>query len=96
MLGLTNDYNRLSEVIDDDISAIDALNLLMNSFEMYNEMVLALITKESGHVDPRTLRARTDGIDGLADSLRARAILLGTYLAPGGSIDQDVEKRNTI
>jgi len=96
MIDLTRSYNRLSEVVDDNSSAVDAMNLLMNSFEMYHEMVLALITKESGHVDPRTLRARTDGIDGLADSLRARAILIATYLAPGESIDQDVEKKNTI
>jgi hypothetical protein len=83
MLSLTSSYNRLTDVIEDDNDASDALNLLMNSFEMYHEMVLALITKESGHVDPRTLRARTDGIDGLADSLRARAILIDAYLAPG-------------
>lgn len=87
MLRLTTPYNRLSEVIDDNVSASDAFSLLMNSFEMYHEMVLALITKESGHVDPRMLRARTDGIDGLADSLRARAILIDAYLAPGGHLE---------
>lgn len=83
MTALSKAYNRLNEVIDDDTSASDALRLLMNSFEMYHHMVLALITKELGHHDSRTLSNWTDGIDGLADSLRARAILIDAYLAPG-------------
>jgi len=95
MTTLSRSYNRLNKKIEDNLDAQDALSLLMNTFEMYHEMVLALIKKESGHVDPRMLALRTDGIDGLADSLRARAILIDTYLALGESIDHEVEKKST-
>ncbi len=83
---LSTTYNRLSHPLDDNADAIDALRLLMNSFEMYHQMVLALISKDLSEHDPRMLSNWADGIDGLADSLRARAGLIDTYLALGNNL----------
>lgn len=85
-MNLSKGYNRLTETINDDLEAADALSLLMNSFEMYHHMMLALIRKELGHIDSRMLSNWADGIDGLADSLRARAILIDAYLAPSNDL----------
>jgi len=81
MTTLSRAYNRLTQPIESGLDAEDTLRLLMNSFEMYHGMMLALMTKELKHVDPKLLMHWTDGMDGLADSLRQRAILLDDYLS---------------
>ncbi|WP_109514902.1 hypothetical protein [Pseudomonas ovata] len=87
MTMLSRAHNRLSLPLEGSMDAVDTLRLLMNSFEMYHEMMLALMTKELRHLDPNILSHWTDGIDGLADSLRQRAILLDDYLAPDSGTD---------
>lgn len=81
MTSMSKTNNRLNESIEDNTDAADALRLLMNSFEMYHLMTIALIGKELGNHDSGMHKHWADGIDGLADSLRARASLIDDYLA---------------